>query len=107
VPLTIDGQGPFDFIDVDEGFLHPVKVATNLATRDLRAARLRHFAIGGIVLSNLTVVLAKNGTGDEAHPEDGLLPARLFNGIYFNNTEKQVVLNPEFATVADISRNRR
>jgi predicted aspartyl protease len=93
-------------LDIDEGSFHSVKVATNLATRGFRAARLRYFEIGGIVLRNLTVVLAKNGTGDEANPEDGLLPARLFNGIYFNNIEKQVVLNPEFVTMEEISRNR-
>ena len=58
------------------------------------------------MLRNLTVVLAKNGIGDEAQPEDGLLPARLFNGVYFNNAEMKVVLNPEFTPVAAISTNR-
>jgi hypothetical protein len=93
-------------LDVDEGSFHSVTVATNLATRDFRAARLRHFEIGGIVLRNLTAVLAKNGIGVEAHPEDGLLPARLFNGIFFNNVEKQVVLNPEFSSMSPNVKNR-
>jgi predicted aspartyl protease len=93
-------------LDVDQGSFHSVNVATNLATRGFRAARLRRFEIGGIVLRNLTVVLAKNGTGNEAHPEDGLLPARLFNGIYFNNAERQVVFNPEFGAMVPIAGNR-
>jgi hypothetical protein len=55
------------------------------------------------MLRNLTVVMAKNGTGDEAHPEDGLLPARLFNAVYFNSTRMQVVLNPEFSRTIQIA----
>jgi len=90
-------------LDIDNGSLHTVQVATNLGTRELHAARLRHFDVGGIALRNLTVVLAKNGTGDEARPEDGLLPARLFNAVYFDNTRKQVVFNPEFSRTVQVA----
>ena len=90
-------------LDIDNGSLHTVQVATNVGTRELRAARLRHFDVGGVALRNLTVVLAKNGTGDEARPEDGLLPAKLFNTVYFNSARMQVVLNPEFSSTVQIS----
>lgn len=83
-------------LDIDHRSLRSVHVATNLGSRDLRAAYLRHFEVAGIMLRNLVVVLDKNGKGDEAHPEDGLLPARLFDGIYFNHSLRQVVLNPKF-----------
>ena len=89
-------------LDIDSGSLRPVQVTSILGTQHLRAARLRHFEVGGIVLRNLMVVLAENGTGVEALPEDGSLPARLFNGVYFNNTQGQVVLNPEFTHSAQV-----
>lgn len=94
-------------LDIDNGSLRPVQVATILGTQHLRAARLRRFEVGGIVLRNLMVILAKNDTGVEALPEDGSLPARLFNGIYFNNTQGQMVLNPEFARTTRIVFNRQ
>jgi hypothetical protein len=77
----------------------------NGVTRWRYPNRSRYFEIGGIVLRNLTAALAKSGIGDEAHPEDGLLPVRLFHGIYFNNVEEQVVLNPVFGTMSPISQN--
>ncbi len=94
-------------LEIDNGSLRPAQVATILGTQHLQAARLRRFEVGGIVLRNLLVILAKNGTGVEALPEDGSLPVRLFNGVYFNNTQGQVVLNPEFARTTQITFNRQ
>jgi len=90
-------------LDIERGSFHTVQVVTNLGIRELRAARLRHFKVGGIVLRNQNVVLARKGTGDETHPEDGLLPARLFGCVYFNNTRMQVVLNPLFSRTMQIA----
>ena len=90
-------------LDIDNGSIRSVQVTTNLGTRELRAARLRHFEVGGVELQNQMVVLSKNGTGDEERPEDGLLPARLFNAVYFNNTRKRVLLNPEFTQPAQMA----
>ena len=94
-------------LDIDNSSLRPVQVATLMGTQHLQAARLRKFEVGGIVLQNLMVILAKNGTGVEALPEDGSLPARLFNGIYFNNAQGQVALNPEFARTTQVVFNRQ
>ena len=91
-------------LDIDEDSIRLVQVATNLGTREFRAARLRHFEVGGVVLQNQIVVLSRNRTGDDARPEDGLLPARLFNAVYFKNTRMQVLLNPEFTHPAQIAR---
>jgi hypothetical protein len=59
----------------------------------------RTFAVlnlGGTALRDLPVVVANPPPADKFRIENGLLPTRYFQSIYFNNSRDFVIFNPRF-----------
>ncbi len=66
---------------------------TSIGRRNMHLCRVGIFRIGGLTLKNLRFMVVDLLPGEKRF-EDGLLPMRLFDSIYFNNEKSYVILNP-------------
>lgn len=83
----------FDLEMGNDRFIH---VDTVAGSRMLRAGLVRRLQIGEEVFEKLPARLVQGSTVAEGRLETGLLPAKLFRAIYFNNSQNYVILNPRF-----------
>jgi predicted aspartyl protease len=70
------------------------QIATFAGRALARRGTIDSLHIGTHTLLNLPVIMISPRTANDERTEDGLLPTRLFNSIYFNNRERFVILNP-------------
>lgn len=74
-----------------------ISVSTNAGTDTARLGVLRTLQIGNETFRELPVALIQSPIITGNRSEDGLLPARLFRTIYFNNRKVYVIFNPRFS----------
>jgi hypothetical protein len=74
-----------------------IGVSTNAGNGTARPGLIRALRIGDETFRDLPVALILNPMADGHRSEDGLLPARLFRTIYFNNKRGYVIFNPRFS----------
>ena len=70
-----------------------VKVATNLSGYNAGAVMLPELAIAETRLRNLTAVVLHNDLLSQSDPQDGLLPASLFQSVFFDRSNGTIVLS--------------
>ena len=67
------------------------QVRTDSGSRAVRQRRVRDLQLGPVKFTDLPVVVL---AAEQARSEDGLLPTRLFERVYFNYRKGYLVLNP-------------
>ena len=72
----------------------PFKLSSNGASRNAWGGRLGCLQLGKQILYRIPLILLDEGKSEHRY-EDGLLPVRLFEAIYFNNEQDFVILNPK------------
>jgi predicted aspartyl protease len=80
-------------LDRDQTNEYLLYAKTDTGSNRVQQGRLRNFRIGNYSLHDLEVVLLTAEDGGEGRIEDGLLPTRLFQKIYFNHRKNFVILN--------------
>jgi len=79
----------------EPGDTQTIRLNSDLGSRVVRQRRLRNFSVGGAEFHDLPVTLCEAKDGCAGRFEDGLLPTKLFQSVYFNHRKKFVMFNPK------------
>jgi predicted aspartyl protease len=80
-------------LDWDQNNEFLIQAKTDAGSQVVRQRRLRNFRIGGKTIDDLPVVIMEAKDEGEWRIEDGLLPTRLFQRVYFNHRKNFVILD--------------
>lgn len=83
-------------LDIRRNARQPAAVSSSMGRHFMRTGWVGRLTVGDETFRDVPVVLVTRAEGVDGRSEDGLLPARLFESLYFNHRDNFLVLNPRF-----------